>query len=221
MDRKILIFFAVVVGMGLGGHLIYGQKSQYFRSEVPEKRFALPQPNSQSATQLTPPPQASSGGATVLLDDKATGAKLSVGGVGHARYVFAKEGDSYPMTRALDSEFTFKAQPNKHLTVDFRAQLIRTNMDAQPPSANTFVPRMALSWVNEIADPELTQSITRVGDLRRLTLGKGLFFKDLESEGITTELKGRTQSITGTYVSRAYTEKSDLGILDWANANRT
>ena len=161
-------------------------------------------------------PTASQG--MLLLDEKGTALRLTLTGVGHARVVSAV---GVPFPSGWESSVTFKVQPNKLLSFDIRLDMNQHSVGPRYGAGATLVPNVAATWITDVKDPEIYQMVTRVGDLRRMTAGKGLYFKDMNEQGVVMQWVGKTQQMSMAYLLNGLVASSDIAILDWSNSDRT
>jgi len=176
---------------------------------MPKENPNVPIPN-------TKVPSANQG--ILLVDDKGAALRLTMSGAGHARMVSAV-GKAFPL--GWESSVTFKAQPNRALSFDVRLDMTQASVSDRYGSGATVVPNVAATWIADIRDREIYQMVTRVGDLRRMTVGKGLYYKDMNEQGGVMQWVGRTQQFSVAYVVNGLVSSSDIVLVDWSNSDRT
>jgi|GEM_PF-2779662 len=224
MDGKILkwmtgVFGAVCV-LAMAGGTVYAQgmlppRGRSLQQTPPGGRsFKLPK-EVERPTGSAPTPSES---GVLLLDDKGAVLRLTMSGVGHARWAGNPE---YPFPVGWESSLSLKAQPNKSLTFDIRFDMNQQRASDRYSNGATLVPNVAATWTTDFSDPEIFQLVTRVGDLRRMTSGKGLIFKDMNESGAYLQFQGHTQRFTLSYLLNGLVASTDIVMADWSNLDRT
>ncbi|NBV83006.1 hypothetical protein EBR57_02645 [bacterium] len=213
MARQVLIFlFAFVVFLSAD---IVAQ----YRNRAPVdagRRFSMPKENPNVPIPNTKAPSTNQG--ILLLDDKGSALRLTISGAGHTRMV---SDVNKPFPLGWESSVTFKAQPNRAFSFDFRLDMLQPSVSDRYGSGATVIPNVAATWISDVRDREIYQMVTRVGDLRRMTFGKGLFYKDMNEQGGVMQWVGRTQQFSIAYVLNGVVSSSDIVLLDWSNSDRT
>ncbi len=192
------------------------------------RRFPLPRSGAgrivNSASLDRPPaeppsPAQSPSDGVLLIDEAGTPLRLTLSGVGHIRMSSPPDAIPYPI--GWESALTIKAQPNKSLWVDVRLDMNQQRIGDTYGSGQLVYPQVSATWMADVRDPEFFALTTRVGDLRKMTAGKGLFYKDQSEDGVAIELKGKTQSFSIAYLMYGLVASSDVVIAEWRNADRT
>lgn len=219
MERKVLALSLLILALLPAG--VFAQYKNRSPADM-SRRFPMPKENAAVPQSTSVPlttskvPTASQG--MLLVDEKGSVLRLTMTGVGHVRAVSAA---GYPFPSGWESSLTLKAQPNKSLSFDVRLDMNQRSVGERYGAGATLVPNVAATWISDVKDPEIYQMVTRVGDLRRMTAGKGLYFKDMNEQGVVMQWVGRTQQMSVAYLLNGLVASSDIAILDWSNSDRT